>query len=155
MHRKEAGRKLSHGTRLVGPPPTEVVRAYCVRSPLHVAWRRACAPGSPSGAGRKHLKATTTDWWPQARRPQFDAQNLGVAYDAAIEDAPQVTAACLWHTYLAFLVRQGIRFAGLTRLVGPLSADLIGAYRALAPTGARIGMAEIELLHPTLRGASD
>lgn len=84
-------------------------------------------------------------------RDSIDAQVLYAAHDAAIEDASQITSDCLRHTYLAFLVRQGIRFADLVRLVGHLPADLVGAYSALSPPGARIGMTEIQLLHPALR----
>jgi integrase len=84
-------------------------------------------------------------------RDSIDAQVLYAAHDAAIEDASQVTSDCLRHTYLAFLVRQGIRFADLVRLVGHLPAELVGAYSALSPPGARIGVAEVQLLHPALR----
>ena len=84
-------------------------------------------------------------------RDSIDAQVLYAAHDAAIEDASQITSDCLRHTYLAFLVRQGVRFADLARLVGHLPADLVGAYSVLSPPGARIGMAEIQLLHPALR----
>jgi polysaccharide biosynthesis transport protein len=89
-----------------------------------------------------------------ATQDSIDAQILGTAYDAGIEDAPQVTPGCLRHTYLAFLVRQGIRFADLTRLVGPLPADTVSAYSALSPPGARLGSAHVQVLHPALREAN-
>ena len=83
-------------------------------------------------------------------RDSIDAQILGAAYDAAIEDAPQVTSACLRHTYLAFLVRQGIRFADLTRLVGPLPAEVVSAYSALSPAGMRLSASRVRVVHPAL-----
>ena len=86
-----------------------------------------------------------------AARDGIDAQILGAAYDAAIEDAPQVTAACLRHTYLAFLVRQGMRFADLTRLVGPLPAELVSAYSTLSPTGTRLGSVPVHVIYPALQ----
>ena len=86
-----------------------------------------------------------------ASRDSIDAQILGAAHDAALEEPAQVTSACLRHTYLAFLVRQGIRFADLTRLVGPLPAELVGAYSALAPRGTRLGSGEAQIVHPVLR----
>jgi len=86
-----------------------------------------------------------------ATRDSIDAQILGAAHDAALEEPAQVTSACLRHTYLAFLVRQGIRFADLTRLVGPLPAELVGAYSALAPRGTRLGSGEAQIVHPALR----
>jgi integrase len=84
-------------------------------------------------------------------RDSIDAQVLCAAHDAGIEDATQINSDCLRHTYLAFLVRQGIRFADLVRLVGHLPVELVGAYSALSPPGTRIGMAEIQLLLPALR----
>jgi polysaccharide biosynthesis transport protein len=86
-----------------------------------------------------------------ATRDSIDAQILGAAHDAAIEDATQVTAACLRHTYLAFLVRQGIRFADLTRLVGRLPAEAVSAYSVLSPPGPRLDREQVEVLHPALR----
>jgi len=80
-----------------------------------------------------------------------DAQILCAAYDAGLEDATQINSACLRHTYLAFLVRQGIRFADLTRLVGALPTELVNAYSALSPEGLRLGSARAQILHPALR----
>ena len=86
-----------------------------------------------------------------ATRDSIDAEILCAAHDAAIEDATEVTSACLWHTYIAFLVRQGIRFGDLTRLVGPLPAEIVGAYSALSPPGTRVAGAQVDRLHPALR----
>jgi integrase len=86
-----------------------------------------------------------------ATRDSIDAQILCAAHDAGIADATNVTSECLWHTYVSYLVRQGIRFADLTRLVGQLPAQIVGAYSALAPAGTRVGSAEVDLVHPALR----
>ena len=83
-------------------------------------------------------------------RDAVDAQILCAAHDAGIEQPAQVNAASLRHTYLAFLVRQGIRFADLTRLVGPLRAEVVGAYSALSPHGTRTPKPHVDLLHPAL-----
>jgi polysaccharide biosynthesis transport protein len=88
-----------------------------------------------------------------ATRDSIDAQILVAAHDAALDNAPQVTAECLRHTYLAFLVRQGIRFADLTRLVGPLPVEAVSSYSALAPQGARLRRAQVQVLHPALEEA--
>jgi site-specific recombinase XerD len=84
----------------------------------------------------------------------IDAQILCAAHDAGLEAATEVTSACLRHTYLAFLVRQGMRFADLMRLVGPLPADIAGAYSRLSPPGVRRSRPEIRLCHPALNEAS-
>jgi uncharacterized protein involved in exopolysaccharide biosynthesis len=84
-------------------------------------------------------------------RESVDAQLLCVAHDAAIDQPTHVNADCLRHTYLAFLVRQGIRFADLTRLVGPLPVEIVAAYSALSPPGTRTDLARIRLLYPALQ----
>ena len=86
-----------------------------------------------------------------ATQDSVDAQILCAAYDAALEDPTQVNSACLRHTYLAFLVRQGIRFADLTRLVGALPAEVVSAYSTLSPAGVRLGSVRVHSLHPALR----
>jgi succinoglycan biosynthesis transport protein ExoP len=83
-------------------------------------------------------------------REGIDAEILCAAHDAGIEAPTQVNADCLRHTYLAYLVRQGIRFADLTRLVGPLPVEIVGAYSALSPPGARSELARIRLAYPGL-----
>lgn len=83
-----------------------------------------------------------------ATRDAMTAQILCAAHDAGIERAIEVTPDCLRHTYLAFLVRQGIRFTELTRIVGHLPADTLGAYAVLAPTGARVSGGSINLVFP-------
>ena len=65
-------------------------------------------------------------------------QLLCAAHDAGIERVNEVTPAALRHTYVAFLVRQGARFADLAHWVGPLAADTLAAYSSLAPAGARL-----------------
>ena len=83
-----------------------------------------------------------------ATRDAMTAQILCAAHDASIERAIEVTPDCLRHTYLAFLVRQGIRFVELTRIVGHLPADTLGAYGALSPAGARVAGGSINVVFP-------
>src|SRR6185295_16856033 len=86
-----------------------------------------------------------------ASRDTVNAQLLCGAHDAGIENAVDVTPDCLRHTYVAFLVRQGIRFADLTRLVGHLPAEVLGAYSALSPGGPRVPGAAINVAFPFTR----
>ena len=86
-------------------------------------------------------------------RDSIDAQILCAAHDAGIEEPAQVDADCVRHSYVAFLVRQGIRFADLSRVVGDLPAASLGAYSALAPAGIRMAHGQAQLLHPALREA--
>ena len=85
-----------------------------------------------------------------ATRETMAAQLLYAAHDAGIEDASDVTADCLRHTYVAFLVRQGIRFADLTRLVGHVPPQTLGAYAMLSPPGPRVVRENIDVVFPAL-----
>ena len=86
-----------------------------------------------------------------ATRESIDAQILCAAHDAGLEDPANVNADCLRHTYVAYLVRQGIRFADLTSLVGELPAELLGAYTTFAPPGPRVARERIETSYPGVR----
>jgi succinoglycan biosynthesis transport protein ExoP len=76
---------------------------------------------------------------------------LYAAHDAGIERPSEITPAALRHTYVAFLVRQGIRFADLARLVGVIPSDELTAYGPLTPAGPRVALDAIELVLPALR----
>jgi uncharacterized protein involved in exopolysaccharide biosynthesis len=76
---------------------------------------------------------------------------LYAAHDAGIERPSEITPAALRHTYVAFLVRQGIRFADLARVVGDLPPAALAAYGDLAPAGPRAALEAIELVLPALR----
>jgi polysaccharide biosynthesis transport protein len=95
----------------------------------------AVLPG-PSGGG--------------ATLASLSAQMLCAAHDAGLERVQDIGPATLRHGYIAYLVRQGARFADLTRWVGPLDADLLSAYSALAPAGIRLDGAAIRRDFPAL-----
>ncbi|NMG56542.1 GumC family protein [Aromatoleum aromaticum] len=81
----------------------------------------------------------------------LDATLLYAAHDAGIPGADEITCAALRHSYIAYLVRQGVRFADLFGIVGRLPADMLGAYTALSPAGRKHPLEEIEQVHPALR----
>ena len=86
-----------------------------------------------------------------ATRESVDAQILSAAHDAGLDDPVSVDADSLRHTYVAYLVRQGIRFSDLTSLVGELPANLLGAYTTFAPPGPRVARERIETSYPGVR----
>jgi len=86
---------------------------------------------------------------------ELAAQVLVAAHDAGIERPQEITPQALRHTYVAFLVRQGARFADITRWVGALDADLLSAYSQLAPRGERIEASAVQRLFPALAASSN
>jgi uncharacterized protein involved in exopolysaccharide biosynthesis len=120
-----ARRTLSVGGESARTVPLQDALADCLA-------RRPAAPGQPLLADAAGL----------------DANLLCAAHDAGVDEPAEVTAAALRHTYVAFLVRQGIRFADLAQLVGRLPADLMAAYSRLAPAGPRLPLEAIERVMP-------
>jgi integrase len=76
---------------------------------------------------------------------------LCAAHDAGIGHAGVVTPAALRHTFIAFLVRQGVRFADLAQLVGRLPAETLAAYSSLSPAGPRVPLEQVERVMPALQ----
>jgi integrase len=73
------------------------------------------------------------------------------AFDANLDEAQQVTPETLRHTYIAFLVRQGLRFSELGKVVGRMPSGALNVLSALAPPGERVGLAAVERTLPALR----
>ncbi len=74
---------------------------------------------------------------------------LCAAHDARIDRASEVDASVLRHTYIAYLVQQGIRFADLPRIVGQLPVGVLGAYATLSPTSSPVAMDAIDPVYPS------
>lgn len=73
------------------------------------------------------------------------------AYEARLSQPESVTPATLRHTYVAFLVRQGLRFSELGHLAGRLSAEYFKGLAPLAPPAQRVSIDRVERLLPALR----
>ena len=81
-------------------------------------------------------------------------QLINAAHDAGLERVHEITPQTLRHTYIAFLARQGIRFADLAQVVGQLPAAALAAYSALAPSGARLARESVNYVFPGLEGVA-
>jgi polysaccharide biosynthesis transport protein len=74
------------------------------------------------------------------------------AYDAGLDRPQDVTSATLRHTYLGFLLRQGIRAGDIGRLAGHVpQEDMLAHLQATSPR-ARLSLEQIDSVHPALRG---
>jgi uncharacterized protein involved in exopolysaccharide biosynthesis len=76
------------------------------------------------------------------------------AHDANLKDAHEIKPESLRHTYLAFLVRQGLRFSELNRVVGRVSTDTLNVLAGLSPQSNRVGLEEIDRILPAVRDLS-
>jgi succinoglycan biosynthesis transport protein ExoP len=74
------------------------------------------------------------------------------AHDAGLAQPADITPTVIRHTFIVFLVRQGIRFSELPRVVGPLPAGVTVAYGAIVPTATQRPLEETDRVIPALRG---
>ncbi|CAL1240767.1 GumC family protein [Candidatus Methylocalor cossyra] len=74
-----------------------------------------------------------------------------VAADAGLPEPGTVDAEALRHTYILYLVRQGIRLAELERVVGKVPVKTAAAYARFSPPGPGLRADAVPLVHPTLR----
>ena len=74
------------------------------------------------------------------------------ARDAGLAQPADITPTVIRHTFIVFLVRQGIRFSELARVVGPLPAGGTLTYGAIVPTATDRALEETDRVIPALRG---
>jgi len=86
------------------------------------------------------------------RLNHLDAVISYAAHDSGLELPAEITPAVVRHTFIVFLVRQGIRFSELARVVGPLPAGVTASYGAIVPVGTRRALDETDRVIPALRG---
>ena len=77
-----------------------------------------------------------------------------LAHDAGISRPAEISAANLQHTYLAYLVRQGVRLGELSRVAGALPPAVLVAYASYAPPGAGRRLEDIDAVYPALASLS-
>jgi hypothetical protein len=137
--------------------------------PLEGAFRRVLADAARAGSEQGESDAET----PPGDRPvrgagwvlaSPDGSPLGLhaieglvayaAYDAGLDLAAEVTPQVLRHTYVAYLVRQGLRFADVEQIVGRLPPAAYGLYARLAPSAGARASTDVQLQYPTTGDAA-
>lgn len=85
-----------------------------------------------------------------------DAEELAahlacLATDAGVPDPATIDAEALRHSYVVYLVRQGLRLAELESIVGPMAAKQRAAYARYSPPGPGLKAEGVPLIYPALR----
>tara|TARA_R110002073_G_scaffold229864_2_gene390769 strand:+ start:126 stop:2114 length:1989 start_codon:yes stop_codon:yes gene_type:complete len=73
--------------------------------------------------------------------------------DAGLSVPEEITAISFQHTYIIYLVRQGIRLADLKLIVGYLTPTELSSYSIYSPPGPGRSFKDIDLLYPALASA--
>ena len=72
------------------------------------------------------------------------------AHDAGLVNPAEITPLVLRHTYLAYLVRQGVRLSDLQTVVGDIPPTVLAAYAAFSPPGSGVSLDSVERNYPAL-----
>jgi integrase len=78
------------------------------------------------------------------------AMLLFTAHDAGLTNPPEVTPEAMRHTYLGYLVRQGVRLNELPALVGPVPPGLLASYGSYSPPGSALPLDSVASVYPAL-----
>ncbi|MDD5578905.1 MAG: integrase [Methylobacter sp.] len=78
------------------------------------------------------------------------ASLLCAAIDSGLSNPMEITAEAIRHSYIAYLVRQGLRLSDLDLIVGYLAPFAISTYSAYSTPEQGRAIDDIELLHPAL-----
>lgn len=70
--------------------------------------------------------------------------------DAGLSNPKEIDGDAIRHTYIVYLVRQGLRLSELEQVVGRLAPTVISSYGAYSPPRPGHGIDKIERLHPVL-----
>jgi site-specific recombinase XerD len=80
----------------------------------------------------------------------LDAILMCAVVDSGISHPDQINSETLRHSYIIYLVRQGLKLSELEPLVGYLSPSKLSGYRSYSPPSRGRDIKEIEILHPAL-----
>ena len=119
--------------------------------PLSAALGAAVADCMPPGMTPAGLVWQTADGRSPAME-DFAAMLLFTAHDAGLTRPSEVTLEAVRHTYIGYLVRQGVRLSALPRLVGDIAPRTLAAYAAYSPPGAGAPLESVESVYPALQG---
>ena len=81
-------------------------------------------------------------------REELDARLQLAALEGELPDSDRITAEDLRHTYLVYLVRQGVRLSELERIVGKMPSKILLSYRLFLPEESDRPMDEISSVYP-------
>ena len=72
------------------------------------------------------------------------------AIDAGMPRPEEITAESIRHTYIVYLVRQGIRLGELSQIVGTLSPSAQLSYSQYSPARPGRNIEDLNKIHPVL-----
>ncbi len=88
---------------------------------------------------------------PKATAKELAALLTCMANDAGITNSEEFTAEAIRHSYIIFLLQQGLRLQDLEQILGHINSVTLSRYRIYAQPGSNLTLSQIDLLHPALK----
>jgi uncharacterized protein involved in exopolysaccharide biosynthesis len=85
-----------------------------------------------------------------ASTADLSAALLCAAVDSGLPNPGEITAEALRHSYIAYLVRQGLRLSDLEQITGYLEPSVISSYSAYSPPQQGLSIEDVDFLYPAL-----
>ncbi len=103
-----------------------------------------------AGRGLSEVDGPVLAFLGETAQPRETVERLlsQTAEDAGLAYAHEIGADTLRHTYLCYLVRQGLRLSDLKGVAGTLEPPELDFYRRLSPPGAKAAPEQVRLVYP-------
>jgi integrase len=126
--------------------PKQMGRTLAISAPMRAAIA-ASMPADPD---------PDAPVWRDAAGEALSANNLEAliacaAHDAGLTRPSEITSRTLLHTYLAHLVRKGVKLSELDNVVGVMAPTVRAAHGVFSPPGAARSLDAIERDYPVLQ----
>ncbi len=72
------------------------------------------------------------------------------AFDSGLPDPITINPSTIRHTYIIYLIRQGLRLSELEKIIGSIPVQELAEYAAFSPEGSGKLLNEINPIHPTI-----
>ena len=114
------------------------------------ASRREIAIGNAAWRRMEPVLAEMADAKMALPLTALDQRLAQAAREAQLADPGSVNALALWHSYVLYLVRQGIDASALANRAGAIPPDVHGTLMHFSPPGGNRPLSSIEFTHPVL-----
>ncbi|WP_087870368.1 hypothetical protein [Bathymodiolus platifrons methanotrophic gill symbiont] len=80
----------------------------------------------------------------------LEAILIYAAVDAGFSETQEINAESISHSYIVYLVKQGMRLSELEQIIGYLDPTTLSKYSRYSPEKRGLPLSEINLIHPSL-----
>ena len=134
---------LGNSQLQIGKP---TARTVTITPPLQAAIT-GCMPDAP---------VPDAPVWSDVGRGRYSPGDLAAlvscaAHDAGLPRPSDVTPQVFLHTYLAYLVRKGVRLSDLGKVFGEIPPTVLAAYGVFSPPGVALPLDSVDLVYPAVR----